>query len=496
MAVTGAAPAAEPPGFSRICPPTGQTLPVYPGCQPAIPMPAQPTAPQVPTPTPPNPLQLPENPTAPATPPSPAAAANDFASLTPDSGLALGGGDVALTPNLMGDAPGVLSQSPLSVLTANLVTPGGQVIVTNPNGIPTTGIPGTPATGPAGIPTTDPNRNPTGTPATNPTSTPASTPTTPPRVPTVVTNPATGVTQQVVNTTRGPVLVTTTPATATTPPQQTMTPLPARSNLEQVIVKIPQFYRGAFKITENESPRPRTRAYFSYYYYDQLFASLNPANTPRMMLHQQVFGYEQAFLDSRFSVGIRLPYNQLVSTGFYNYTGLGDLTLVTKSVLYDNREAGLFLSGGLVVTAPTADNPIQSGLGATRYHSTLLQPYLGYIVTRSDFFFQGFSAVIVPTDDNEATIITNDWALGYFAYRRPGRTISAIIPAAELHINSPTNQPGLTNQPTQYFQNVTALGTIQTWMCDKATVGFSCGAPITGPRPFSIQAGLQMNWFF
>src|SRR5262249_50312701 len=100
-------------------------------------------------------------------------------------------------------------------------------------------------------------------------------------------------------------------------------------SLADLVARIPNITRAAFQVTENESPRPITRAYVSYYYYDQVGRSFGGPDVPRIMVHQQVFGYEQAFFDNQYSVSIRLPYNQLVSPGFFNNTALGDLTLVT-----------------------------------------------------------------------------------------------------------------------------------------------------------------------
>ena len=475
----------SPVGYSRVCPPVAQPRPVYPDCPPALPvygypMPGSPTPTPMPgtsgTPTPSTPDTMPANPMDVPTPPPIATppveqpvsqAPVDFSDFSSDSTLALGGGDVALTPNLIGDEPGMLMNNPFFVVT----TPDGRTTTVDP-------------------------QNPDGRIPTVPT--PVVDPTTGQMVPTVVTtvptaaiDPSTGQMQLVP---AGTVVTAPTPTPTNPTPTPVAVPQPTAS---QVLVRLPQYYRGAFKITENESPRPRTRAYVSYYFYDQLFAALNPAGVPRMALHQEVFGYEQAFLDNQFSVGVRLPYSQLVSPGFFNQTALGDITVVAKGVISENPATSDLLSAGLAVTIPTGDVPFQRGLSSSRFHSTLLQPYLGYILNGSDAYFQGFSAAIIPTDDSEATVITNDFALGYYAYRRPGGVVSLISPAVELHVNTPLSNVGLTGEPTTYFHNVTVLGTTHIGLWDNtATVGFSCGAPITGPRPFSLQAGVQMNWFF
>ena len=260
------------------------------------------------------------------------------------------------------------------------------------------------------------------------------------------------------------------------------------------VVRVPQIVRGPFKVTENESPRPRTRAYFSYYFYDQVFRDHGGANTPRVQVHQEVFGYEQSFLDDRASVGIRLPYNQLVSTGFYNQTSLADVTITTKFTLYD--EGNLFVSGGLLVTPPTAGRPFASTITGQRIGGTLVQPYLGYIYRNEDWYAQGFSSITVPTDSRDVTLLANDLQLGYIAYTAPGAFLSSLVPTVELHVNTPLDHRGPRVEPVGFTDQVTVLGGLQTVFRDKAGFGFSVGAPVTGPRPFSLQATVQFNYWF
>jgi hypothetical protein len=264
-----------------------------------------------------------------------------------------------------------------------------------------------------------------------------------------------------------------------------------------LVSRVPQIVRGPFKVTENESPRPRTRAYFSYYFYDQAFQNYSNPLVPRVMVHQQVFGYEQAFLGDRASVGLRLPYNQLVSTSrFYSDTGLGDLTIVGKMVIAENEETGSLLSGGLVVTPPTADRPLNSTITGERIGGTLIQPYLGYILRRDRAYMQGFTSLVVPTDDRDVTLLTNDWQFGYILYREQGATVSAVIPTFECHVNTPLDHRGARRDPVGFVDQVTLLGGTQFLLRDRSGVGIALGAPITGPRPFSLQATIQFNLWF
>ncbi len=263
-----------------------------------------------------------------------------------------------------------------------------------------------------------------------------------------------------------------------------------------LVARVPQVFRGAFKITENDTPRPTTRVYASYYFYDQVSRNVGGPNTPRIMVHQEVLGYEQAFLDNRFSVGVRLPYNQIVSPRFFNNTALADLTFITKGVIWENRDTGNLLSGGLVVTAPTAQTPFPSTITGQNLHSTLLQPYLGYILIGSDLFLQGFTSVVVPTDDQEVTFMANDLAIGAFLYEARGQALSGIVPVVEMHLNTPFNHRNPRAEPVGFYDQFTMLGGTQFYFYDRSSLGIAAGAPLSGPRPFSLQATVQFNLRF
>ncbi len=281
------------------------------------------------------------------------------------------------------------------------------------------------------------------------------------------------------------------------PPGQVFAPeLVARLTL------IPLVNRGTFKITENDTPRPTTRAYVVYNYYDNLLRGVNGPDAARLSLHQETFGYEQAFADRRMSVGIRLPYNQFVaSDSSLNSTSLGDLTVITKFVVSENRLTGDVLSAGVAVTAPTGRLTQSNTLTGDSVHPTLIQPYVGYLRTGlgGNAFLQGFSAVVVPTDSSDVTLLTNSFAVGYFVYRNPNGFLTSLVPVAELHVNTPLSHRDRNVGPTSdisFPDTVTALGGLHFTFGRATTLGFASGAPLTGPRPFSLQATATFNYRF
>lgn len=299
-------------------------------------------------------------------------------------------------------------------------------------------------------------------------------------------------------------ILVTTPSSTMVPPGTVVTetgllPPPGTTfdeSLAPFVARVPTFTRGSFKITENDSPRPATRAYFSYSFYDQVFKSFGGPNVPRAMLHQQLFGLEFANDSRWYSVGIRLPYNQFVAPGLVSDTSLGDLTVIGKAVFFQDEETGSLLSGGLALTLPTGTLPFPNTITGQNIRGTLIQPFLGHILARGDWFTQGFNALIVPTDSDDVTIYTNDMAFGYFAHRAPGEFFSSIIPVVETHLNVPLNHVGTQTEPVGFVPILTILGGVQTVISDRIGVGFATGAPVTGPRPFSLQATVALNaWF-
>ncbi len=113
------------------------------------------------------------------------------------------------------------------------------------------------------------------------------------------------------------------------------------------------------KISEDQSPRPQDRVYFTFNY----FQGVNdPVNT-RLQApigYTQVFryigGFEKTFLDGQGSIGIRVPLDSVTantasSRASGNFggtsTAVGDMSIYGKYILLENRETGSLLSGGL-----------------------------------------------------------------------------------------------------------------------------------------------------
>src|SRR5205823_2290437 len=151
-----------------------------------------------------------------------------------------------------------------------------------------------------------------------------------------------------------------------------------------------------FKIDENESPRPVDRVFLNYNYYNGIGSGV--AGFPTYDVHRETLGFEKTFLGGDASIGLRVNAIQSAGDGSFSRSDFGDMTIVTKFALV-NEPNGNVLSGGLAVTAPTGPDLIL--LDGSRLHSTLLQPWTGFIYVWDRLYAHGFSSIIIPTESRD-----------------------------------------------------------------------------------------------
>lgn len=265
----------------------------------------------------------------------------------------------------------------------------------------------------------------------------------------------------------------------------------------QPIVSQPIVTRGAFKISDNESPRPVDRLFAAYNFFDN--ASLPTGPVRRTFdLHRETAGFEKTFLNGDASVGVRI--NVLQADGSYSDDDFGDTTIVTKYALVNNAETGNVVSGGLAVTAPTGPRTIFPN-GQT-FRSTLLQPWTGFICNLGcKWYTHGFSALVFPTDDQDVSLSTSDIGIGWRAYQAACCSdyfISSVTPTLEGHYTAALNHRGLDPLRTLSFpESVFVLTSGVHWgLGCNALLTTGLAAPLTGPRPFDLEAIAQLNWRF
>jgi hypothetical protein len=311
----------------------------------------------------------------------------------------------------------------------------------------------------------------------------------------------------------------TTTTTTITPTSQTRTLL------------VPIATAGAFKVAENASPRPQDRVFMTYNYFDDLqgpggapipavnntqsttisgtpsaagapapmtttAATTSIAGQPRLTadLNREVFGFEKTFLDGYASIEVRMPVLQLNSplNGFGS-NDIGDLTIIGKYAFILDRDSGNVLSAGLAVTAPTGPRiPTIDG----NLNSTYVQPWFGYIWNADRFFIQAFHSVVIPTDSRDVTLLFNDIGLNYWLYRNnDSRFLSFIVPMAEVHVTTPLDHRDANG--AIYVPDIVDLtGGVHFGLFRNTTLSLGVATPVTGPRVFSVEGFMQLNWRF
>jgi len=277
--------------------------------------------------------------------------------------------------------------------------------------------------------------------------------------------------------------------------------------LQKVGVVAPTI-RG-FKITEDESPRPMDRVYYDFNYFDRVNESVNQhfgSDVDRINAYRSTLGLEKTFFDRDMSIGFRLPLNTLqVESKFEELnstdTALGDLSVIFKFAPYRNLQNGNLFSCGLAITTPTGSTNFGGTPIFTGYHSTLMEPFVGYILHYEKWFMEGFSAISVPMDPNDATLLYNDFGVGYTLYRAPkdeDRILTAVVPMLEAHLNDPLNHRGafVANDPAGTPDVLSFTGAVTCVVQKNIMVGVGLVVPVTGPRPFDWEAQLQLNYVF
>ncbi len=218
---------------------------------------------------------------------------------------------------------------------------------------------------------------------------------------------------------------------------------------------------GRMKIAENTSPMPRDRLIFDYGYFDNVPLAPGGANVNRFFL-----GFEKTFLDGWMSFELKAPMASTVNSTMVQGATVndrsgefGNLALAVKTLLMQTETWAI--SGGLQIGLPTADDtsavlPDGTPLLTIRNDAVHLGPFFGALWTPNErLFSQGFlqcdvastgNAVLINHDGcrlsevgrlNDATLLTLDWGIGYWALRNscPQHALTGLALTAELHWN-------------------------------------------------------------
>jgi hypothetical protein len=133
-------------------------------------------------------------------------------------------------------------------------------------------------------------------------------------------------------------------------------------------------------------------------------------------------------------------------------------------------------------------------------HYTGIQPFLGVQWAWNDWYLISFSSIDVSTNARDVTIFYKDIAIGYFLYRNgnPQGLIQSVAPTFEVHINTPFNHTDPFNRRdlAATAEVVDLTEGLSVFLRDKSVISLGVVQPVTGPRPFSLEALLLYNKYF
>jgi hypothetical protein len=262
-------------------------------------------------------------------------------------------------------------------------------------------------------------------------------------------------------------------------------------NTIQVVAPLP--YRTSFKIAEGESPRPQDRVFVAYSFYNNVDKNLT--GVPSSDLHRETLGFEKTFLDGNASFGLRLPILQLTgSSGAIEDSHVDDLSLIFKYAIVNDRHTGNVFSTGMVLTTPTGQG-LQI-VGESTLNSTLFEPFVGFIYNLDGgFYTQGFSSISVPSDARDVTLLFNSVAFGYWLYRCNDHNslLTGVVPVAEFHVNTPLNHRGTDHIPIGFPDAVDFTGGLHFFF-HRAELGTAIGLPMMGPKPYDVEAQVNLTY--
>jgi hypothetical protein len=297
-----------------------------------------------------------------------------------------------------------------------------------------------------------------------------------------------------------------TPPPVPTPGRPPTPPIPRPQNNK---VRIAAPWARGFKISDNQSPRPQDRVFFTFNYFNNFNQSINQrlgAPFSSMQVYRYILGLEKTFWDGWASIGIRMPINTISATSTVRglggtSTAINNFTVFSKMILWqDPTVNNRLISAGLSVTAPSGPGSFAGAPYAFGLRDTQIQPFLGYIWGQDRFYIQGFESIDIPTSSADVTMLYNDIGIGYFVYQDndPNALIRAIVPTFETHINVPLNHVGAfrANDPfgTPDVVDLTFGGNVLLGRSTLLSVAFV--DPVTGPRPFNFEWVVLLNVYF
>jgi len=247
--------------------------------------------------------------------------------------------------------------------------------------------------------------------------------------------------------------------------------------------------RGAFKISENESPRPTDRVFVTGNYFNGVKGFGNNTDVYRGLI-----GFEKTFFDGNASFGVRAPMQQS-SGDASGIDGFGDISLIGKYAFINDAQTGTVASGGLVLTVPTGRSV--SMADGSNSDAVLIQPWVGGILVMGDAYAIGFSSVIASTASVDPTLYTLDVGAGYRIYQSTDADsiLTSITPTLEGHLTTALNNNNANSQVIFGDQVIMTAG-VHLGLFNRAYFTVGGAIPLTGSRFNDFEVIAQFNYRF
>jgi hypothetical protein len=284
-------------------------------------------------------------------------------------------------------------------------------------------------------------------------------------------------------------------------------PLPSPRKASSFVASV----RG-IKISENQSPAPQDRVFYSFNYFAEVNQALNKrfeASVDGLRVYREMVGIEKTFCDGDGSIGVRLPINTVSAnstiTGNFaklagTSTAVGDLSFFAKYVFVRDPATGSLVSGGLAISTRNGPANFAGAKYLAALDATSIQPFVGYIWSRDRFYLHGFLAIDTPASLSLPIMVYNDVGIGYFVFKSsdPMDWLTAIAPTFEVHVNDPLTHNDWTNRndPGAAPNVVNLTSGINFQFSHRSILTLGLVTPVTGPKPFDYEALILLNVFY
>lgn len=298
-----------------------------------------------------------------------------------------------------------------------------------------------------------------------------------------------------------------------------------------------------FKISENMSPLPRDRVFYTFNGFQQAARTVEGREID---VNRHTLGGEKTFWDATGSVEVRMPILQglsavqSVDNDLYNddRVEFGNVTIIPKFIISDGPS--YIFSAGLGINLPTASDTSDTSPGGSvqpiqpllniRNQAVHLSPFLGLLLLPDDSTYvisyvqadfdtygntvtDGFGGYLGRYQDQN--LLHFDVAVGRFLYRDYDTRLTGIAAQIELHYTTTmqdTDQILYFQQPivTNSFNRLDLLTlttgvNFQFWNTSWLTIG--CAVPLRGAyqdrltglnpeRPFDAELQVLFNRYF